>query len=181
MSGARNDQAGKIQTREKCGAKTTRGTVCQGIAVKGIGRCACHGGGKALRARYIAELARNPREKRRAWLVRQIDKGTRNKSREHIKYGRAMADAENDMIALKDQMRAALKEGRCTREVIGRWIEAVRAVRPYREAILMPMVYRALLGEFGPMKHGAETVSGTMGLDPDEHMIFMRALGFRAG
>ncbi|QNQ64328.1 hypothetical protein IB024_13670 [Brucella sp. 6810] len=107
--------------------------------------------------------------------------GHAHQSREHIKYGRELADAENEMAVLKDQMRTALEEGRCTREAIARWIGAVRAVRPYRENVLLPLVYRALLGEFGPMRHGAETISGTMGLDPDEHVLFMQVLGFKAG
>ncbi len=105
---------GSLTRLPKRGARTKRGTPCQCPAVCGVGRCKLHGGGKALRKRYLKEQRETKSDKRRDWLLRQLDRSIRNRETEYHKNGNHLTEAYADTQVLHGHFMEAVREGRTT-------------------------------------------------------------------
>lgn len=172
------DQKGGLAGRPKCHAKTKRGTLCRRVAVKGVGRCQQHGGGRQLLARYREELAKVRSDKRRQWLLNRIDRATRNAETRYLSSGRHVEEATARLSELEPLIFDAIRQGRCTREAVARWLAAVEAVRPYRVELARPLILEALLGSYGPLPVGADVLAGGLGLGEQDRATLFEFLGF---
>lgn len=167
----------RLKDQPKCGAVTKQGTPCQAVAVKGVGRCRIHGGGKALLARYEAELRTAKHPKRVEWLLRQLARASRNKETRYVDSPSTLVDSAKRSELAAGRLAHALREGSTDREAVARWTRAVEAVRPYRMEIATPLVAEALAGVYGTAVDGAAVLADALALDEGERRTFFRAAG----